>query len=292
MYHCCTLSDYNYLLKGLVLYDSLEKYTKEDFVLYYFCLDNETYNKLNELNLKHIIPINLKDLEYDHLELQNIKKQITYQNYCFTLSSYFCWYLLEHCMLQDILYIDSDIVFYDSLKKIFDTVKDKSIGLIRHRHVSYGHYVGYYNVGIIYFDNKEGLKCCEFWKDLMLNPNNEYSKEYGTWGDKKYLELFEKKFDGVKIIDENGIGYFAPYNLDLYSYENFSINDKKIIWNGKEEKIIFNHFIKFKPDFENDTYVPVETLQEWNKLSKIKEVVEIYNEYFELNKEIKKKWLS
>jgi len=292
MYHCCTLSDYNYLLKGLVLYDSLEKYTKEDFVLYYFCLDNETYNKLNELNLKHIIPINLKDLEYDHLELQNIKKQITYQNYCFTLSSYFCWYLLEHCMLQDILYIDSDIVFYDSLKKIFDTVKDKSIGLIRHRHVSYGHYVGYYNVGIIYFDNKEGLKCCEFWKDLMLNPNNEYSKEYGTCGDQKYLELFEKKFDGVKIIDENGIGYFAPYNLDLYSYENFSINDKKIIWNGKEEKIIFNHFIKFKPDFENDTYVPVETLQEWNKLSKIKEVVEIYNEYFELNKEIKNRWLN
>ena len=50
-YNCCTLSDYNYLLKGLVLYDSLEKHNKEDFRLYYLCLDQKTYDKLKELNL-------------------------------------------------------------------------------------------------------------------------------------------------------------------------------------------------------------------------------------------------
>lgn len=292
MFNCCTLSDYNYLLKGLVLYDSLIKYTKEDFVLYYLCLDQKTFDKLNELKLEKIRPINLKDLEYGS-PLQVVKKQVTYQNYCFTLSSYFIWYLLKNYNLKDILYIDSDIVFYDSLKRVFDTVKNSSIGIIRHRHVPYGHWVGAYNVGIVYFRNDErGMECVKFWRDLMLNPNNRYSKEYGTTGDQKYLELLYLQYkDDIKIIDES-IQYAAPYNLDLFNFLNFNINNKKVKWENIDDKLIFCHFIKFTPYFNIDKYKAVETQQEWDKLSQINAVKQLYDEYYQLNKEIYSKYLT
>lgn len=289
-YNCCTLSDYNYLLKGLVLYDSLEKHTKEDFILYYLCLDDKTFNTIIKLGLKYIIPINLKEIEYKNTELQNIKRQVSYQNYCFTLSSYFCYYLLDNCDKENILYIDSDIIFYDSLTRIFDTVKNDNIGIIRHRHVPYGHWVGAYNVGIVYF-SKEGLKCCEFWKNLMLNLNNEYAKEYGRVGDQKYLELFEQKFNKVKIIDSE-IHYGAPYNFLLYLYKDFTIDSKLIEWENKKDNLIFTHFIKFKPDFDNNEFQATETIQEEQKLFKISQIKELYNEYFQLNKECLKKYLT
>ena len=291
MFNCCALSDYNYLLKGLVLYDSLEKYTKEEFILYYLCLDQKTYDKLNELKLKNIIPVNLKELEYDSLDLQKIKQQITYQNYCFTLSSYFIWYLLKTKNIESCLYIDSDIIFYDSLDKIFNIVKDDNIGIIRHRHVSYGHWVGAYNVGIVYF-SKEGIDCCEFWKNLMLNPNNEYAKEYGKIGDQKYLELFEQKFDKIKIIDTE-IHYGAPYNFDLYEYSNFTINNKIIEWDNKKDNLIFTHFIKFKIiDFDKKLFQGTEIMQEQEKLFKIPEIKQIYDEYFNITKETYEKYLK
>lgn len=295
MFNCCTLSDYNYLLKGLVLYDSLEKYTKEDFILYYLCLDDKTFDILNELNLEKIRPVSLKELEYNSPDLQRIKQQISYKEYCFTLSSYFTWYLLKTKNIESCLYVDSDIIFYDSLKRVFDTVKDKSIGIITHRHIKdLNHYVGYFNVGIVFFKNNiKGMESLTFWKNLMLDPSNEYSKEYGTCGDQRYLVLLYKMFEKhVKIIDED-IHYSAPYNFPLYSYEDFKLENKQIGWKGKKDNIVFCHFIKFKIiDFDNNKFQATETIQEEQELFKIPQIKELYNEYFQLNKECLKKYLT
>ena len=51
-----TLSDKNYLLKGIALYESLIETTKGEFTLHYLCLDDFTYDKLYELKLPHLIP--------------------------------------------------------------------------------------------------------------------------------------------------------------------------------------------------------------------------------------------
>ena len=293
MFNCCSLSDYNYLLKGLVLYDSLEKHTKEDFTLYYLCLDDKTFETLTELGLKNLRPINLKELEYNSPDLRLIKQVISYREYCFLLSSYFSHYLLKQSHIEHILYIDSDVIFYKTLKEVFNTVKDKSIGFISHRHLPFGCIQGYFNVGIVFFQGEIGLESLTFWKDLMMEPGNKYSQEFGSCFDQKYLELIYKKYEkDVRIIDEDGIGYSAPYNLDLYDYSKFDIKNKEIIWKGRIESIIFCHFIKFTPNFNLGTYTGVETQQEWNKLSQIKEVKKMYDEYFEYNKTIQQKYLD
>ena len=51
MINICTLSDKNYFRYGLAMYDSLLEQCEQDFTLYYLCLDDETHDKLKEMNL-------------------------------------------------------------------------------------------------------------------------------------------------------------------------------------------------------------------------------------------------
>ena len=53
MKNICTLSDINYLLYGITLYESL-KSTTENFVLHYLCLDSENYNSLVRLECESL----------------------------------------------------------------------------------------------------------------------------------------------------------------------------------------------------------------------------------------------
>ena len=45
MKNICTVSDNNYLIKGLTLYESLKESSK-DFILHYLCIDDTSFNKL------------------------------------------------------------------------------------------------------------------------------------------------------------------------------------------------------------------------------------------------------
>ena len=65
MKYFTTLSDKNYKLQGFTLFKSLLDTSSEEFVLYYLCMDDETYNDILNINKYHnnIIGIKLSDLE-------------------------------------------------------------------------------------------------------------------------------------------------------------------------------------------------------------------------------------
>jgi len=280
MYNLCTLSDEKYLLKGLVLYDSLVK-KNDDFILHYLCLDQKTYDILIDLNLNKMKLYNIIDLLKTDKELEDTRLKREYNYFCWSLASYFCKYLLNN-EIEQILYIDSDIIFYHPVDGIYDEIGNKSIGIIRHRHVPRGHKVGEFNVGIIYFRGDEkGKECCNFWWELVSGKDTRFP-EYATCGDQKYLELFPIYYEEyLCIIDE--IGHAAPYNFSLYQYNNFDMIDKKIIFNGKQQKIIFYHFMKFKPYFHINKY---DTTDEplFPAPIHIRPVKLLYDEYYEINK--------
>jgi len=266
MRHYCTISDKEYLLCALTLHDSMLENEKEEFRLYFLCLDDYTYSFLQEKKLKNIIPFHIKDIENQDFKLKssyynapsieasesakNKQKSAHYIQYCWSLAPYFSWYLLMNKKTDHIVYVDSDIVFYKDMKGLYSEVGEKSVGIVRHR-IDYQESSGEYNVGIVYFKNDEiGKKCLSWWKNILLEPNNPYYKTHGMCGDQKYLELFEPLFgtNNVCIVDKT-VGHLAPWNVTYHKYHN-----GKIIWEEQEQDLYYFHFAHFVPYFERNTY--------------------------------------
>tara|TARA_R110000824_G_scaffold282940_4_gene471203 strand:- start:113 stop:1024 length:912 start_codon:yes stop_codon:yes gene_type:complete len=289
----CTLSDKNYLIKGLALIDSLLEKSSEELTIYYLCMDDETYNKLISLENKNIIPIGISSLEKEK-DFKTLKENTKYSpdwcSYCFALGSYFTEYIIRIYKVKDILYIDSDIIFYQDPKYIFEEIDEKSIGIMLHRHNKIGAPVGGYNVGVVYFKNNDiGYKCLKWWRDCVMDKTNKWYSRYGKTGggdgDQKYLEGFEPLFgkDNISVIDE-GIGHGAPWNFTLYQYDG-----EDIIWKSKRQKMIFIHFSHFTPNYKSGTYA-VDKNGEWkNPQNTHVRIKKYYDDYFDslLNTKIK-----
>ena len=80
----CTLSDINYLDRGLALYQSLLDESKDSFELHYLCLDEQSYKKLIKLSLPQIVIHHVDELE-TRQDLQEAKNDRDRKQYIFTL---------------------------------------------------------------------------------------------------------------------------------------------------------------------------------------------------------------
>ena len=201
--HFITLSDRNYLVYGLTLYESIKKNIGSDFKLYYLALDDFTYNKLEELNNSSIEVYSIDDIENDSMfeilknnnESRPIDTSDGQSPFHWALASFFTFFIMRTKQPSHCLYIDSDIIFYRDPQMLFDSVENHSIGIITHKHMKLNKWakdVGYYNVGVIYFKNDEiGYKCLKWWSDVVADKNNPWFEDFGTCGDQKYLECFE-----------------------------------------------------------------------------------------------------
>jgi len=215
----CTIADKDYLTKALAMYQSLCE-NVEDFTLYFLCIDDETYLKLDELNLSNIyyfqVPL-LEALDNELIKAKNnpqSKYGTKYSQYCWCLTPYFTNFILTHYIEDSeyLMYVDADIYFYGNPQIILDEMNGKSVGIHTHRFSPPFKEVdtGWYNCGIVVFKNDfVGIEMSDNWKSWLLNQNNEYFEKYGTCGDQKYLELFQR-FCDVSVFDEN-ILHGAPW---------------------------------------------------------------------------------
>jgi hypothetical protein len=237
----CTLSDSKYLKQGVALINSLKRVSSEEFILYYLCLDAETYEAVRQHTNVHAIT--LADVEKSRPEILQYKRRKPYNEYCWSLASTFSRYLLESGHAESVMYVDSDIYFYSDPLIIFKELGDRSIGIIRHRHNTSSSPDGEYNVGIIYFKNdKDGLECLRWWNDCLLN---DLRPDLATCGDQKYLEEFPKMYN-TAILDET-FAHGAPWNYRLYVYDNYH-KDGTLVWGNKVQPLVFNHFSRFSLD--------------------------------------------
>jgi len=250
MYHHITiLCDYNYIYYSLALVYSLLDKSKEDFVIDFLCLDDETYEIMKT--------INYKVKAYRECDILKCKKLMWYKhndrlNYFFTLASYFSNFIMKTTDCKSVMYIDSDILFHKDVYYLYNAFDIKDVGIFRHRFTGGKDFCGEFNVGVVYFKNSQkGRNVLEWWAYAVLHK--KYSNQgLDTCGDQKYLNMFPRLLNENELFIDGNIGHGAPWNwvdTDLSNVDKYLIK-----YNNSEQVLVFTHFSKFKYDFLKDTY--------------------------------------
>lgn len=239
--HFCTLFNKNYLLRGLTLISSLQKY-EDDFHLYILAMDESSAHTLKELKLKNttIIPL----AEFESPALLAVKPQRSVGEYCWTCTPLLIKYCLERFQLTNCTYLDADIYFFASPRVLIKEASSYSIMITEHRYTpSYDQtkIAGKYCVQFMYFQNDEdGLRTLTWWQDRCLEWC--YSRyEEGKFGDQKYLDDWLTRFNKVHELQNLG-GGLGPWNIQQYKLKKTSplqLTEKRT---GTQFEGIFYHF--------------------------------------------------
>jgi hypothetical protein len=218
----CTLFDRNYLARGLVLYRSLER-ACADFRLRVFCMDAETKTLLDRLALPRLTAIGLDELEARDSDLLAVKPTRTQLEYCWTATPSVCAYSFDvEPGLEQITYLDADVMFFGDPGPIFDELGGGSVLIVPHRYAPQSRHLeetsGVYNVQFVTFRRDErGLEALHWWRDRCIEWCY-YRVEDGKLGDQKYLDDWPERFEGVHVLEHVG-GGLAPWNVSNYALE-------------------------------------------------------------------------
>lgn len=257
MMNFCTLFDSYYLDKGIALYQSLEKASK-DFHLYIFCFDDKSRDILQERNMKHATILHHSDIERETEKLLKLKKERSKAEYCWTCTPVIIEYVLGHYPVESCTYIDADLYFFSDPQVLFDEIAGAKADIVitEHRFSDsfkdrrYLRRSGKYCVEFNYFNQSaQAKKALTWWKEKCFEwCYHLYEPE--RMGDQKYLEKFPELFDGVHELQHLG-GGTAPWNLAQYELASGSsaaginagteviLQEKK---GGKEFPLVFYHF--------------------------------------------------
>ena len=279
MKEICTVSDFNYLSKGLALYESLIEYS-DNFTLNYLCIDDKSFKFLKPFETTNLKVWSVNDLLKNDKNLSQLKNN-NYRYFCWSLASYFSNFLIKKNN-KSVTYIDSDILLHDNIDLILNEIGNKDVGIFRHRQfeLTSNRPDGLYNVGIVFFKNSDlGKLLLNWWSDAVLHMKYPH---LSTCGDQKYLEEFPRLCPKDRIFIEGNIGHGAPWQWQLFNYDDYE-TDGTIIWEGKKQKLIFSHFSQFNYNLENNTYLPSSQHHIYTRLTMYtdnKGLKIIYDDYF------------
>jgi len=256
----CTIFDSEYLLKGLVMYRSLEE-NCDDFHLYIFLFDEKSEKILKELNLSKATIIS--QTNFEDKQLLSVKNFRSKSEYFWTSTPFVIDYAINKFNLDSCTYLDADLLFFDSPAKLLDELGNDSIMITEHRYhpehdktETAGKYCVQFNT---FVNDQRGKQALDWWKDACLQWCYARSED-GKFGDQKYLDDWPKRFKGVHELQHIG-GGVAPWNIARYEiFEkdgNVFIEENKRVY-----PLIFYHFHKtniynIRGDIKTKTYFAV-----------------------------------
>lgn len=239
--HYCTLFDRNYLIKGLAMYQSLERHAG-NFRLHILSMDDTAYDVLQRLALPNAELIRLADFEDP--ALLAVKPERTVAEYCWTCAPCLPVYVLErHPEVDFITYLDADLLFYSSLQPVYDEIGGASSVIVEHRfspRFMPAIVNGRYNVQWVSFRrDTAGLETLYWWRDRCIEWCF-YRHEEDRMGDQKYLDCWTTRFKGVHELQHVGAGT-GPWN-----YANYRIREEDGQVFVDDVPLVFYHFHSYR----------------------------------------------
>lgn len=246
MHAFCTLFDSNYLDKGIALYRSLSRVTKE-FTLYILPMDDLCKDILNQMSLQNVVVIPQDQFEDD--ELKTIRAERSRAEYCWTCTASLIDYILDNYHPEYCTYLDSDLYFFQSPKILLDELYQSncSVQIVEHRfgkgaraarkEAQSGKYCVQFNT---FKNDEKGRHVLKVWKEQC---RAHCSMQPGEMGDQKYLSSWTSDYDCVQELQNHG-GGVAPWNIGRYRFLDDA--DQRIHFWGKDTKqsytLVFYHF--------------------------------------------------
>ena len=250
MINFVTLFNSNYLSRGLVLYQSLQKHCS-DFHLYVIAFDDKTYNYFQKFPQKNLTAISLA--QFEDQKLLSIKSTRSAAEYCWTCTASTVLYCINTFNLNHCVYVDADMCFYSNPQSLIDEWGNKSVLITEHRYTpenDQSDLSGIYCVQFVGFKNDiDGIAVLNYWRDACIEWC--YARhEDGKFGDQKYLDDWTTRFNNVHVLQHLG-GGIAPWNVKQYKFSkknNYLIGQE--IATGKQFNAVFYHFhgLKFFDD--------------------------------------------
>ncbi len=284
----CTLFDSNYLDKGLALYHSMRKHIR-GFRLYIFAFDNRCFKILNDMRLKNVILVPLKEIM--NPQLQEKKEERSSAEFCWTCTAVIIEHVLIKYKEKVCTYIDADIYFFANPENAIQEIANHgcSVGVAPHRFercywdveqkLNNGKYCVHFNT---FFYNEDGLSVLREWKEDCLDWC--YSRcEDGKLGDQKYTDRWKMKYSCIHEAENLGVGV-APWNLHLYAYKGKKDGKLQLRYRSNEFNLIFYHFEGLKYLDDGRVFL---NLWKYGTPGLGKKVRAIYGEYFIRIKEIR-----
>lgn len=164
--------------------------------------------------------------------------------YRWSMKPVLMYYLLNQEGYDRVIYVDSDLFFYQSPQFLIDLLEEHSILLTPHHHHSdpkidetdflrnFKH--GHYNAGFV-GASRRGLKALDWWAVACIYKMGRIPK-LGIFDDQAYLNLMPVYFEKVFIVHHSGC------NLHVHSPEHprSIINGQLLISNSYP--LVFAHF--------------------------------------------------
>lgn len=244
MNNFCTFFDYNYLSKGLALYNSMLEHC-QSFSLYVLCMDAICYNALLRMDLPNVFLISLQNFEKDDEALRIAKINRTTVEYYFTCSPSLPLYIFNNFKDINVLtYLDSDYFFFSSPEPIMKIIGEHSIAITAHRFPpalrKLEKQYGVFNVGWLTFKRDEqAISCLQHWRAQCLEWCFDRLEE-GRFADQMYLNEWPSRYPNTLVISHKGVN-LAPCNIGNYQV---SIKDDRLIID--EDQLVCYHFFGLK----------------------------------------------
>ena len=223
--HFVTLFDSRFLLLGLTLHASLQKFSPNSH-LWIICIDELVEQQINSLKLDHVSTIPLRTIET--VELQAVKSTRTIGEYCWTLTPFAPKSVFDLAPdAERVTYLDSDLFFFSSPEIIFNEFESsgKHVLITEHAYspkLDRTAQSGRFCVQFMTFRRTpEGLGVMKWWQDRCLEWCYDRYED-GKFGDQKYLDqwptLFSNEVHILSLVDKT----LAPWNVDyfLLKYSN------------------------------------------------------------------------
>lgn len=218
MLNFITLYDKNYMSRGIALYESLKKHCR-DFMMYVLAMDDVVASYLPSIGYDNLKIITVADIKEMYPVLVQLEKERTRGEFSWTLSSFSIQYALRRFSLDSCIYVDADTCFYNNPELLLKECGEKSVLITEHNYTpEYDQSAtsGKFCVQFMYFkNNSEGNKVLEYWRSKCEEWC--YNRmEDGKFGDQKYLDDWESRFEGIVYNCRNiGCG-IAPWNIQKY----------------------------------------------------------------------------